>query len=304
MCGKYILNIFWICFNNDNLLQSLEDQVKEHEKYQCAYTEALDWVKSTKTDVQEYSDTHGEKDRVIEREKKVNEIIDSLSKGDTLISRVIESNEAILPTTGEEGQEAIKQDVEQLKNDWKTTQRQCHESKQLLENCISTWCQFTNALNDMKTWIDQFQKKISESQLKGNKTPEDLKRCKQLVDEAVNQKVILENLGDKCEALLEMSACSWARDMTVQLQSMYTSLLTEAQGLVSKVEKNLADHTEFLQAKGELKNWLDTAHGSVQDCVGVGNAAWARDKLKTLKVSKIQIPFLHNALHTHFVHSW
>lgn len=263
----------------------MEDQVKDHERFQQALNEAGDWVRRTKVELQQYSDTHGEKERIIERENRVNSIIGSLPKGDMLISRVIELSDVVISKTGPEGQDTVKQDMKQIQADWKSLQAQCHDSRRVLANCISTWSQFTNALDDMKQWLDHFQRKIVDEQAKENKTPEDLERCKCLVEEAIKRKPVLEDLNDKCEALLEMSACSWARDKTVQLQSAYTSLLTDAQGLVSRVEKNLADHTEFLKAKKEMENWLRTAHGSVEDCVGVGDAAWAADKLETLRVS-------------------
>lgn len=279
-------NIFTSRFSS---FQNLEDQVKDHERFQQALNEASDWVRRTKVELQQYSDTHGEKERIVERENKINQIISSLPRGDTLISKVIELSDVVIAKTGPEGQDSIKQDMKQMQADWKSLQAQCHDSQRTLANCISSWSQFTNALDAMKGWIDHFQKKIADEQTKENKTPEDLERCKRLVEEAIKQKPVLEDLNDKCEALLEISACSWARDKTVQLQSAYTSLLTDAQGLVSKVEKNLADHTEFLKAKKELEDWLRTAHGSVEDCIGVGDVAWAKDKLETLRVSRREI---------------
>lgn len=251
-------------------------------------------MRRMKIELQQYSDTHGEKERIIERENKVNQIISSLPKGDALISKVIELSDVVISKTGPEGQDSIKQDMKQTQADWKSLQAQCHDAQRTLANCISSWSQFTNALDGMKRWIDHFQKKIADEQTRDNNTPEDLERCKRLVEEAIKQKPVLEDLNDKCEALLETSACSWARDKTVQLQSAYTSLLTDAQGLVSKVEKNLSDHTEFLKAKKEMEDWLRTAHGSVEDCIGVGDAAWAKDKLETLKVSYLENDNVHN----------
>ncbi|XP_043257160.1 nesprin-1 isoform X11 [Colletes gigas] len=270
-------------------IRNLEKQVNDHEKFQQAHNEAADWVRHAKLELHQHCDTHGEKERIIERENKVNQIIASLPRGETLISRVIELSDAVISSTGPEGQEAIRQDMKQLQTNWKSLQAQCFESRKTLSNCISSWSQFAAALDSMKRWIDHFQKKVNDEQSKENNTPEDLVRCKSLVEEAVQQKPVLEDLNDKCEALLEMSACSWARDKTVQLQSAYTSLLTDMQGLVSKVEKNLSDHTEFLKAKKEMEDWLRVARGSVQDCMGVGDAEWAKDKLETIKIVATRI---------------
>lgn len=55
-----------------------------------------------------------------------------------------------------------------------------------------------------------------------------------LLEEAVHQKVVMEELNDRCEVLMELSACSWVRDSTVQLQATYTNLLTTVQVCVWK----------------------------------------------------------------------
>jgi hypothetical protein len=53
---------------------------------------------------------------------------------------------------------------------------------------------------------------------------------------------------------------------------------------VSKVQKNLSDHTEFMNAKEEFEVWLKRAQGTVQSCEGVGDEAATKDKLETIRV--------------------
>ncbi|XP_012271233.1 nesprin-1 isoform X8 [Orussus abietinus] len=268
---------------------SLEDQVKQHEQLQQAHNEATEWLRKTKAELQRYGDTHGEKEKVMERQEKIEKIAASLPKGEALISRAIELSETVVPTTGTEGRDSIGQDMKHLRSSWESVQSQCQESQRTLASCITTWNQFHEALGTVADWIAKFEKKVSDELARDNKTPDDLVRCKMLLEEAIGRKPSLEELNDKCEALLEISACSWVRDKVVQLQSKYTELLTESQGLVSKVEKNLSDHTEFLKAKKELETWLRTAHGSVQDCIGVGDVAWAKDKLETTRLVATRI---------------
>lgn len=269
--------------------------MKKHDKFQQMQNEVADAVRKVKVELQQYNDTHGDKEKVIERETKVSQLISTFPKVEASIAKMVELSEPVIASTGPEGQEATRAEIRQIQMDWKSTQNQAHESQKTLSDCIASWSEFTSALDNMKQWLDQFQKRVSDEQGKENKTYDDLARCKRLVEEAVYQKPVLDDLNDKCEALLELSACSWARDRTVQLQSRYTALLTETQGLLSKIEKNLSDHTEFLKAKKELEAWLATAHGSVQDCVGVGDVDWAKDKLETLKVN-IYFPILTKVL--------
>ena len=48
----------------------------------------------------------------------------------------------------------------------------------------------------------------------------------------------------------------------------------------------MSDHTEFIKAKEEFDAWLKRAHGTVQDCIGVGDEASTKDKLETIKVNQ------------------
>jgi hypothetical protein len=54
------------------------------------------------------------------------------------------------------------------------------------------------------------------------------------------------------------------------------------------VQKNLSDHTEFMNAKEEFEVWLKRAQGTVQSCEGVGDEAATKDKLETIRV-KLQL---------------
>ena len=246
--------------------------------------EALDWVRRKKIDLQQYCITHGERDKVVERESKVKQLISNLPKGQCLILKVIESSEAVLNSTGPEGQELINNEIEQLQADWQQLQYLCQESEKTLSDCILTWSQFTAVLENMHNWIDTFKIKLADEKVKDNKSSDDLARCKNLVDEAIRQKPTLEELNDKCEFLMEMSVCNWVRDKTVQIQSAYTAVLTEAQGLVSKVEKNLSDHTEYLKAKNDLEDWLQATQCIINGCMGVGDISWAKNALENTKV--------------------
>jgi len=59
--------------------------------------------------------------------------------------------------------------------------------------------------------------------------------------------------------------------------------------LVSKAEKSLTDHTEFIAAKEKVEEWLNRAHGTVQDCIGEGDLGWIKDKLQTVNLVSSRI---------------
>lgn len=60
----------------------LESQVKDHEAYHNAHSEALDWVRKTRIAVQHCGDPHGEKKSTLDKEKKVADIATTLNIGE------------------------------------------------------------------------------------------------------------------------------------------------------------------------------------------------------------------------------
>lgn len=76
-------------------------------------------------------------------------------------------------------------------------------------------------------------------------------------------------------------------------------------GLVSKVEKNLSDHTEFLNYKNEMDKWLANANDILDDCGGIGDVQQTQQKLDTVNVSGVNFMFEFFATNvTHFYRAY
>lgn len=66
-------------FNNlassmNKKIEVIENQVQEHEKYKQAYIDACDWVRKTRIDIQQCSDSHGEREATVKKEEKLKDI--------------------------------------------------------------------------------------------------------------------------------------------------------------------------------------------------------------------------------------
>lgn len=209
----------------------------------------------------------------------------TLGTGEKLVENAVKLSEHSIQNSGPEGQDAIKQELNQLRSDWEGVNFMCKDTQKTLTKCIAFWKDFADTYDKMKDWLSDCEKRVEVENQKGEKrTPEDLEIARNLLTEATNQKIVLEELNDRCESLMDMCACNWVRDKTVQLQGVYTHTLTAIQSLLSRVEKNLSDHTDFIKARDEFDIWLTRSHGTVQDCIGVGDEAQTKDRLETVKL--------------------
>lgn len=266
-------------------IKSLSNEVVEHEKYKQAYSDASEWVRKVRLEVQQYSDPHGEKEEAKKKKSKLDEIVKTFPEGQSLVDKVFELKDKPLQKSSPEGQDNIKQELKQLKDDWDGLKTNSEDSLKILNKCITLWEDFDNTFNKMNDWLTNCKKKVKEEEKrKTNRKPEDLKVLQNLLDETNNQKALSEELNDRCENLVDMSACTWVRDKTMQLQSEYTQILTTLQSLLSQLQKKLSDYTDFIKARDELDNWLNWAHGTIKECSGVKEEGEIKEKLETIKI--------------------
>ncbi|XP_074030429.1 muscle-specific protein 300 kDa isoform X10 [Leptinotarsa decemlineata] len=264
-------------------VSELELQVEQHEQYKSLYNKTYELIRESQMKIQHCSNLHEELKRIIEKEAKISEIVDSLTKGDDLIHKTIEISIVVMKTTGEDGKDIIRNEIEQLNIDWEGLQFICTDTQKSLKSCREAWQDYQTNYDSTKELIEGYKKQVEKEQGLDNSKPEDLERCRKLLEEIVEVKPQMETLTDACETLIELSAVGRVRDKTVQLQTEYTHLLTNAQSLVSKIEKNLNDQTEFLKIKAELEEWLQRAHNTIQKCVGENDEGKLKENLTMVK---------------------
>ncbi|XP_060527804.1 muscle-specific protein 300 kDa isoform X12 [Cylas formicarius] len=264
-------------------VSELEVQVDEHDQYKSSYNKAMEWIRQSQLEIQKCSDLQVELNEIIEKESQIDGICKRLSDCDELVNQTIKKSIGVMKTTGEEGKSIIRDEIDQLNTDWEGLQFICNETKKSLSKCKEAWKDLKNNCDSVQRNVDALRARVEQQQNSENNKQEDLEKCRALLTDIEELKPQVENLTDACEILMELSAISWVRDKTVQLQGEYTNLLTGAQGLVSRMEKNLIDHTEFMDIKSELENWLRGNDDTVQQCIGLGDENDIRQKLDKIR---------------------
>ncbi len=268
-------------------IAALEVQVKSHEAYSDAFNEASDWIRKMKIELQHNGDSHGDKQEALAKQRKLEELIESVKDGDNLIRNVVRFSASVLETTGEEGKDIINQDNHQLKYDWDQVRNQAKQAKKTLDKCITAWQEFDTCHNNVSVWLKEFQKKVEKESESSEKNTDDLERRRELLREANKQKYEVEALNDKCEILMEYSAYAPVRDKAVSAQASYTNLYTTLQALLSRTEKSVSDHSDFRRTAEEFEDWFSRASGTAHDAASLGGESPApaslNDKVEQLK---------------------
>lgn len=95
-----------------------------------------------------------------------------------MVEKAISLSSTVMKTTGNEGQDTLKQEVQQLKADWESLRLICKDSQKVLSKCIASWSDFADTFDKMRCWLDAFQKKVDVEAEGDKKTSEELQSCR------------------------------------------------------------------------------------------------------------------------------
>lgn len=209
----------------------MENQVTEHETYRSAFINLNDWLRKTRVTVQSCADTHGDNKVNASKIVQLKHIEESSQSGEGMIKDVLALIETLKNSTGPEGCDKLNQDKNQLNSDWDELKHFIKEVQSALNKCAKAWDDFHIVHKALKDWETDLIDKVNTASLSNEAyTPDDLDQYKLWLQEIINQNVSIEELTDRCESLMELSACNWVRDDTLKIQSSYTTLLTSTQG--------------------------------------------------------------------------
>ncbi|ODN01313.1 Nesprin-1 [Orchesella cincta] len=285
--------------NLEGHIQRLHGIVHEHENYWQLYNDTADFLRKLRVELQQYSDCHGEKSDTTAKLGKLSELEVNLRKGDEMVKATKEISTRAMQTTSADGKDAIMQQCHQLQFDLEELTALYKDNQKTFKKCLEAWDGFETSYNKANKEITDKERLLKQEPVEyENASPEDLERCKKLTADIGAIKSLVEDLNDNCEVLMEYSQCPRVRDSTVELQTRYSALVVGVQGLHSKIQKSLSDHTDFIKEKNELEAWLARAEGTVQDCKGTGDEASTREKMETLQMVSTRLTEGQHLLNT------
>lgn len=211
----------------------MENKIAEHEAYRNALINVNDWLRKTRVAIQSCADTHGDCKINVSKIIQLKDIDESFQNGEVMVKDVLALVDTLKNSTGPEGCDKLNQDKNQLNCDWDELKHFIREVQSALNKCVKAWEDFNIVYVALKDWETDLSNNVNAAASSSETyTPDDLEQYKTWLQEIINQNMSIEELTDRCELLMELSACNWVRDDTLKIQSSYTTLLTTTQGLV------------------------------------------------------------------------
>lgn len=80
--------------------------------------------------------------------------------GEVMVQKAVSASESVFASTKPEGQEPLRQEVQQLTGDWDSLRSLIADTQRTLDKCLAAWNDFNEIRERTKTWIAEFQKKV------------------------------------------------------------------------------------------------------------------------------------------------
>jgi nesprin-1 len=253
-------------------IASLETQSADHEAYQRTVVEAREWMRKTRADLQQCGDTQGSDDELAVKKTRLGELIESLKEGDALVAKAADASHSVIEVTGEEGRDIIWQEQQHLKQEWEQLRNSARQASKALEKTSAAWTEFNASATSAEEWLKKFGESVAVEAERTDKDSSDLDRRREMLREANRQKYDMETLNERCEVLVELSACASVRDRTVAIQTAFSNLYSTVQGLLNRTERSVADHSDFHRAREDYDEWHQRAAGTVNDSLQPSDA--------------------------------
>ena len=141
-------------------IEKLETQVNDHEKYRQSYNDTYNWFRTTKKDIEECSDPHGEKDLTLNKIARLRVVQQSIPEGKVLMFNCIELSKNLLATCDSEGQDRIKDELKQMEQEWNEIENLSKTISNNLEDCIATWTAFANKSEEINSILAAFKDRL------------------------------------------------------------------------------------------------------------------------------------------------
>lgn len=246
------------------ILKKCELSVSLHKAFIDKYDQCVGWLSAAQDKYAQCVEMQGERNTMQKRIELASELLAEKQHALSLVNITVEYGEKLYPSTGEDGREAIRLQLEDLQQAYETLFDNALTVERDLQSKNSRWLAFEETIDNFKKWLRDIQAKIPDDiELK---TTLDEKRAQLqtyriLLHDIVAKQQSIIDIKDKVENLPERSEKVDA--MITHLTSLHQEVLQKIQSYLERYEAIVSDHYQYSKAVLETQEWLEATHNTV-----------------------------------------
>ncbi|KAF2357498.1 Spectrin repeat [Trinorchestia longiramus] len=253
------------------LLKKCETGVKDTKNYMEKYNQCVSWLTSAQDKLSRCLELAPDRTGLDKRLENSSELLKEKQTALALLNSTVELGEKLYASTGEDGSEVIRGQLEDIQQAYDTLFDSAATLERDLNNKISRWSSYEEAADELKKWVKATQKQIPD--YIDLKTTLDEKRAQLqtyrilLHDINAKQQALIElrdkseNLPEKSDLCVAVNTLTFIASLPCNLQGLEEKLRCEkyeVEGLKVKANEMLTSEKQgqvAVQAQNVLKQF-------------------------------------------------
>ncbi|XP_033368639.1 nesprin-1 isoform X3 [Parus major] len=197
--------------------------------------------------------------------QKIQEFLSESENGQQKLNLVASKGELLCSVLPKEKAKVIQDKSASAKEDWKNFITTLHQKKSALENLTIQMKDFEATAEPLQEWLTTTEKIVQGSSSRLYDLPSkrrEQQKLQSVLEEISCHEHQLNRLKEKAQQLWEEQAVSKSFMRRVsQLSSQYLTLSNLTKEKVSRMDRIVAEHQQFLQSVKDLQDWVaDAVH--------------------------------------------
>jgi nesprin-1 len=217
-----------------------------------------------KDQANELKEVSGTRNQVEAKLASVRGLISSRSANLANLNAVIESGEKLYPTTGTEGREIIRAQIQELQGAFDSFYDDLGCIEREMNGKLTRWSGFEESKNKLKSWLSELEKDMPrEIELKAtlDEKRAQLQKYRSMLHDILSHQQDVIELRDKGSQLPE--GAEDAVKLAEALSEKHHTLLQKSQEYVEQYEGIVCFHQQYVKAVQDTTEWTDGTHSTV-----------------------------------------
>ena len=247
------------------IMKKCSQAFSAHKAYEEHYNGCLQWLTSAENKFAKYSDSHGNKEDIAEKQKLIEELFESKQESMTKLNICIELGEKLFATTAPEGREGIRLQLQDLQTSLDSFFDKLSKLDRELQSKLTKWTGYEESIEAFEKWYEEIKQQLKEKLVL--KTTLDEKKAqlqvyRLLLQDIKGQKPIVDDLLDKSKHLPEKS--NRIDSFVKSAISKHEEILKKGIKTVEEYEAIVNDHHQYTKAVMETSEWLTATANTVE----------------------------------------
>nr|XP_045014662.1 nesprin-1 isoform X2 [Jaculus jaculus] len=235
------------------------------QRFRKAFRDFQQWLVNAKITTAKCFDIPQNISEVSASLQKIQEFLSESENGQHKLNVMLSKGELLSSLLTKEKAKSIQAKVETAKEDWKNFHSNLHHKESALENLKIQMRDFEVSVEPVQSWLSKTEELVHQSSNRLYDLPakrREQQKLQSVLEEVHCREPQLHRLKEKARQLWEGQAASKSFVHRVsQLSSRYLALSNVTKEKVSRLDRIVAEHSQFSLGVKELQEWMtDTVH--------------------------------------------